>query len=197
MIGQAAPLPKPAGSWPGASFRRSAIDAAPVFCAKATPACSASARRFMFSPGYVVGRGGPNEPPLCEMAPWKRPLACGDAREHAHRDAARRLPEDRHPVGIAAEGRDVPLHPLQAGDEVQEAVVAGSLVRRLRGQLGMREEAERPHAVVDAHEHDPLAREVLAVVDRAGGGAEGEPAAVDPDEHRDAVARRTWPASRR
>ena len=93
-------------------------------------------------------------------------------------------------LGIAAEGRDVPLHPLQAGDQVQEAVVAGSLVRRFRAQLRMREEAERPHAVVDADEHDTLAREVLAVVDRAGGGAEGEAAAVDPDEHRNAVARR-------
>ena len=101
------------------------------------------------------------------MAPWKRPLACGDAHSMLTAMPPADSPKIVTSLGIASEGRDVPLHPSQAGDQVQEAVVAGSLVRRFRGQLGMREEAERAHAVVDADEHDTLAREVLAVVDRA------------------------------
>ena len=33
----------------------------------------------MFSPGDGDLLIGPNEPPLCEIAPWKSPLARGDA----------------------------------------------------------------------------------------------------------------------
>src|SRR5665213_658329 len=79
MIGQAPPKPRLAGSLSGASFRNSAMDEAPALLAKASPPRSASARRFRFSPGKVVGRGGPNEPPLSEIAPSKSPLASGDA----------------------------------------------------------------------------------------------------------------------
>ena len=49
----------------------------------------------------------------------------------------------------------------------------------------MRKEAKRANAIVHAHQHHALVRQVLAVVDGGGGGAEGEPAAVDPDEHGD------------
>ncbi len=33
----------------------------------------------MFSPGCGFLLLGPKEPPLCEIAPWKSPLATGDA----------------------------------------------------------------------------------------------------------------------
>ena len=33
----------------------------------------------MFSPGCGFLLLGPKEPPLCEIAPWNRPLARGDA----------------------------------------------------------------------------------------------------------------------
>src|ERR1035437_6356844 len=79
MIGHDIPKPRPTGSWSGATLRNSAMDEAPALLAKASPPRSASARRFKFSPGKVVGRGGPSESPLCEIAPVKHPLACGDA----------------------------------------------------------------------------------------------------------------------
>ena len=33
----------------------------------------------MFSPGMVGRRGGPNDPPLSEIAPWNNPFASGEA----------------------------------------------------------------------------------------------------------------------
>src|SRR5205823_3073923 len=80
MIGHAAPLPQPPGSLSGATLRNSASDLAPAFVVNSTPDFSASPSRRMFSPGYVVTRDGPNDPPLCEMAPRKRPLASGEAQ---------------------------------------------------------------------------------------------------------------------
>src|ERR1017187_1464604 len=81
MIGQDIPPPRPpAGSFSAVIFRRSAMDAAPALLAYAAPDDSASASLFMFSPGCVApGRGGPNDPPLCEIAPWNSPFASGDA----------------------------------------------------------------------------------------------------------------------
>ncbi len=55
------------------------MDETPALLAYASPERSASASRFKFSPGMVVGRGGPNEPPLCEIAPWNSPFASGEA----------------------------------------------------------------------------------------------------------------------
>ena len=50
--------------------------------------------------------------------------------QRADRERSRRLAEDRDVVGIAAEGRDVLLHPLQRGDLIQQAVVARGVARR-------------------------------------------------------------------
>src|SRR5262249_28340809 len=45
-------------------------------------------------------------------------------------DRARRFAGDRDVVGIAAEGADVPLNPLQGRDRVHHSVVAGRIVPR-------------------------------------------------------------------
>ena len=110
--------------------------------------------------------------------------------QHADRDSAGRFAEDRHLAGIAAECGDVPLHPLETRDHVQQAVVARDMVRRLGAQLRVRQESELPDAVGDADQHHALLGQLLPAVVRLGGGARVESAAVDPDEHGDAVARR-------
>jgi hypothetical protein len=51
-------------------------------------------------------------------------LASG-GRQHADRDSAGGLPKNPHPPGIAAESRDVALHPLESGYLIQQTVVAG------------------------------------------------------------------------
>src|SRR5665647_1149149 len=79
MIGHDIPSPRPGGSLSISIFRSSAMEETPALSIYDCPARSASARRFKFSPGKVVGLGGPNEPPLWEMAPWNNPLASGDA----------------------------------------------------------------------------------------------------------------------
>ena len=107
--------------------------------------------------------------------------------QHADGDAAGRFAEDRHLVRIAAEGRDVLLHPLQAGDQVLQAIVARNVMRRLGAQLRVRQETERSDAVGDADQDHAFPGQMLTVVDRGRGGAEGEPAAIDPDQHGHAV----------
>src|SRR5512139_109466 len=69
----------PPASLSGVSFRASAMDATPASLSVATPERSASAKRHIFSPGRGAGLGGPNEPPLSEIAPLNSPLASGDA----------------------------------------------------------------------------------------------------------------------
>ena len=59
-------------------------------------------------------------------------------------------------LGIAAERGDVVAHPLERGDLVEDAEVAGAL--RCRRKLVEVEEAERAEPVVDRHEHDAVAR---------------------------------------
>ena len=62
------------------SARSSFNDGAPAALAISAPDASASARTRMFSPGTGDLLLGPNEPPLCEIAPWKSPFARGDAQ---------------------------------------------------------------------------------------------------------------------
>src|SRR5579862_1773113 len=126
MIGQAKPMLRPpAESLSAGNFRSSAIDEAPAVLAYASPARSASARRFKFSPGKVVSRGGPNDPPLCEMAPSNSPFAKGDAHSMLTAIPPGRLAENGHTAGIAAECADILPHPLESRDHIQQTVVPG------------------------------------------------------------------------
>jgi hypothetical protein len=65
-------------------------------------------------------------------------------RDHGleHDAATARLPEDGHIVGVAAEGTDVALHPLQRGDLVTEPEIVMPLPEP--------DESVDPEPIVDA-----------------------------------------------
>ena len=63
------------------------------------------------------GRGALGDRPVEQAA------RSGYRHQRRHRDAARRLAEDRHVAGVAAERGDVVAHPLQRRDLVAEAEV--------------------------------------------------------------------------
>ena len=104
-------------------------------------------------------------------------------QQAVHGDAARGEPEDGDVVRIAAEGGDVPLHPLQGRDLVHVGVVALGLVGALAAQRGEREEAEASQAVVEGDEDDALLGERRSRRARQRAGAAHEPAPVDPHHH--------------
>ncbi len=100
-----------------------------------------------------------------------------------HADAARRFSEDGHALRIAAEGRDVVLHPLQRELLVEDAVVAGDAGGGLGAERRVREKSERADTVVDRDHHDvarvhELGRVVVVAL------ADLEGAAVDPHHDR-------------
>jgi hypothetical protein len=99
----------------------------------------------------------------------------------AHREAARRLAEDRDVARVAAERGDVALHPLEGGRLVGEAIVAvGAVVALVREPVGG-EEPERAQPVVGADDHHALRRQVVTDVVRLLRRSGGEPATVDPE----------------
>lgn len=83
--------------------------------------------------------------------------------QHALR--ASRLAEDGHVVRVAAEYRDVLLHPSQRGDLVEQAKVHRA-VWPFSFQRWMREEAELAEAIVEAHDHRAFLRQRHAAVGR-------------------------------
>jgi hypothetical protein len=108
----------------------------------------------------------------------------GEQDEHVL--AAGRLSEDRDVRRVAAEGRDVGLHPLERGDLVERAEVARGVARvAALAQRRVPEPAERAEAVVERHhDHAMQGGQAAAVVEARG--ADGVAAAVDPDHHRQA-----------
>ena len=62
----------------------------------------------------------------------KQSLRQRGGHEQGNRYGACGLAENRYAFGIATERRDVGLDPFQCGDLVQQTVVAGGLLRRLR-----------------------------------------------------------------
>ena len=75
-------------------------------------------------------------------------------RDHQllHGHAARAFAEDGDVAGVAAEGRDVALHPFERGDHVHHAVVGDRGAVGLLRQQRMRERTEAAEAVVDRDE---------------------------------------------
>src|ERR1700730_11558709 len=76
------------------------------------------------------------------------------------------------------------MHPLEGRNLIQKAVVAGGVVRRFFGELGMGEKAEDGEPVVDAYKHHAVASQAFAIEVVAGGGAAVITAAVNPQHHR-------------
>jgi hypothetical protein len=73
------------------------------------------------------------------------------------------------------------LDPGEGGGLVEEAVVAGGVVRGFGGELGVGEEAEDAEAVVHGDDDYVAMGEELAVLTVLGGAAADEAAAEDPD----------------
>ena len=84
------------------------------------PALSASAR-------LASGRKAPG---LSRMARWKSPAASGEVSSMAIEAEPAEASEGGDPLGVAAERRDVPLHPAEGGDLVEQPVIARSAVRQ-------------------------------------------------------------------
>ena len=92
------------------------------------------------------------------------------------------LTEQRDVAGVAAEGGNVRLDPLQSGYLVQEAVIAFRTLR-LGAERGVSEEAESSQSIIQTDEYDALASELRAVVFGRRSSAIDEAAAVDPHHH--------------
>ena len=109
------PRPRRPGRRPGrgAGRPRSGPGSRPL-AAKVRPAASAAASGCWVS-WYV---------PLSTMARWNSPRAPGET-SWASTDRPPADSPDRHVVRVAAEPRDVALHPAQRGLLVHQAVVAG------------------------------------------------------------------------
>src|SRR5262249_20598026 len=97
------------------------------------------------------------------------------------RPAAGRLAADGHLRRVTAEPGDIPVYPGQRRLLVHQAVVARLPVRA--GQRRVGEEPEDAQPVVDGHHDDTggVHDEAAVVLVRA---AVGQPAAVDPEVHR-------------
>ena len=119
----------------------------------------------------------------------EEPFGCRHGGEQADFRGAARLSHDRHVRGIAAEVRDVVVHPLQGGHDVEHPDVARTAVfLAAHGcEVG---ESERVEPVVHRAEDDvAVAGDVLAVVAvLLDAVAACEAAAVEPHEHRTALA---------
>ena len=128
--------------------------------------------------------GEGNSAPLSPIARANRPLASGEAISALTAIEPADSPAIVTARGIAAEDGDVALDPLQRGDEIEQAVIAGGADAGFLREFGMREKAERVEAMVE-RDHDDAARgELRAVVARLRSRADREPAAVNPDHHR-------------
>ena len=136
-----------------------------------------------------LAEGAERAPALRDCA-LEQTLGQRRCAQHADRNAARGFSEDRDPFRIASERANVALNPLQGRDHVEQAVVPGHVLGRLRAQLRMREEAQNPHPISDSDQHHAALGQLVAAVDRDRRGAAVEAASVNPDQHRDAILRR-------
>ena len=103
--------------------------------------------------------------------------------QHAGVDGAGGFAEEGDVGRVAAELRDIAAHPLQGRELIEEAVVAGAVVRRLAGELGMREESHHSETVVDSDQDDAVRSQRGSVVGGLRAAAGGVAAAVEPHHH--------------
>ena len=109
----------------------------------------------------------------------------GREQVHAHARRAGRDAADRHVARVAAERRDVLLHPAQRLALVFERVAAVEV----RAERRVRHEAERAEPVVRRDDDEvAFARQVIERIQL--GAAADERAAIEPHQHRARLARR-------
>ena len=116
----------------------SASERAPFDSAYFTPAASRSLSVAVPPSAFLPSSPGP----LWAIARANSPFASGERIRSATEIAPADWPKIVTCCRVAAEGRDVVLHPLQRRDLIEQPVVAGRVMRRFLRQLRMREEAE-------------------------------------------------------
>ena len=144
----------------------------------------------MFSPGIPMAAGRPERAATLGNRSLEQALGQRRCAQLAHGDATGRFAHDGDFAGIAAERRDILLDPLQAGDHVEHAIVAGGMMLRLGGQTRVRHESERTDTVRDADKHHAFPGQLLAAVDRNRCCTAGKTAAVNPNQHGQTIAGR-------
>ena len=119
-------------------------------------------------------------------------VATRQRRRHqrADRDRSSGFAADHDVARVPAERRDVALHPLQCRHLIEQAVIAGRVMRRARGQLGVGEEAENAEPIIHRHDDDPASCKRGAVVALLRSVAGHEPAAIDIHQDRQFAAPR-------
>ena len=114
----------------------------------------------------------------------EQPLGQRRYTQGVHAGGARGFARDGNLLGVAAEGRDIVVHPLQRPDLIQQAVVTGGAVFGFLRKLRVGIVAEHVQAIGAVHHDNAPPRQRFAVVFRIPGLAAGEGAAVDKEQHR-------------
>ena len=115
----------------------------------------------------------------------EQPLCDGRCHQCAHRERSRALAKDGHVFGIATEGGNIAVYPLQSRNLIEQAVVPGGFLVRLGGQFFEREKSENSQAIVHGNDDHTLPRKHPAVLPWLGGCAGHESSSVNPDHHRE------------
>ena len=114
----------------------------------------------------------------------KQPFRTGHRHQRGDFSTASRLTEDGDEIGVAAEAGDIVSHPLERGDDVEQAHAARE---REVGSHRIAEIRVTEHIepMIDGHDDDVVRlREAGAIENAAGAGAAGKSAAVQPHHHR-------------
>ena len=109
------------------------------------------------------------------------------AHQERHGEGAGRLTHDVDAVRVSAESCDVVLDPLDGGHLIQETVVATACIGRFGREVRVGEEAEDTFAVVGGDADNAFLGDGGTVVAGLTAGAGHQAAAVEVDEHRQAV----------
>ena len=98
--------------------------------------------------------------------------------------AARGMTEKRYVFGVAAEGRDIAVNPVECRRLIEITEIRAAVRFVLRGDLRMGEQAEEVESVIERNEYNAAAREFGSFKNRLIGIARGKSAAEDPDHDR-------------
>ena len=124
------------------------------------------------------------ERPALQDRPGDQSVGSGCHEQVRDRIGARRLPEDRHSPGVAAEPADARTHPAQRLDDVEQAEV-----RRTPARFAVAEEPEHAEPIGHGDDDDPLlAHERGRIVAADVAGARHVGAAVHPHHDREGFA---------
>src|SRR5262249_4546884 len=110
----------------------------------------------------------PKRPAALADGALKQSLGQRRSDQRINAPRTRRFADDGHATGIATQGRDALLPPLQSRDMSQHGIIARGVVWRLGGQCGMSEIAEGVETIVDRHQNDPFFRQSRPVVGASG-----------------------------